>query len=215
MFVNFFSTRSGKSIIVGKYLYHFFLKVFHGFDFIQNLKIPLNAYPRFVEFGCGGSRKEGWLSVDYRLGADLSLDIRQRLPLPSNYFQKVFLEHVLEHFCHSELIQVLSNIYRIMTPDAELIISVPDLDYYVHEYLSGKVNNELLAHTPAVISKCPADLLNYIFYMDGEHKLMFNFDSLSYHLQFVGFRSVHMRDPIQGLDDPGRIKESLLVRCLK
>jgi hypothetical protein len=66
---------------------------------------------------------------------------------------------------------------------------------------------------PAIFSTYPADILNYVFYMSGEHKMMFDFDSIKFHLESSGFIDVMRRPFDPELDLPGRQLESLLLKC--
>src|SRR5437762_2757021 len=50
-----------------------------------------------LHLGCGGQIKVGWINVDVKRGADLTLDIRERLPFSDKSFNVIYSEHFLEH----------------------------------------------------------------------------------------------------------------------
>lgn len=196
-----------------KKIYHYFLKVYHVISPINKLFICRWLRYRYLELGCGGTKRDGWLSVDYRFGSDLTYDITKDLPFKDGQFEKIYIEHVLEHFNFKEVKLVLNNIFRVLMPNGSLIISVPDLQIFINEYNNKIRGSSLMTFKPAIFSSYPADILNYVFYMDGEHKMMFDFDSIKFHLECAGFIDVVRRPYDPGLDLPGRQLESLLLIC--
>lgn len=196
-----------------KKIYLFLLKIYHIISPINRLFDFRWSNYKNLELGCGGTRRDGWLSVDYRFGSDLTYDITKDLPFKDAQFENVYIEHVLEHFEFHEIKLVLKNIYRVLKPDGELLISVPDLQIFVNEYNNKVYNSSLLTFKPAIFSEYPADILNYIFYMNGEHKMMFDFESIKFHLQNSGFIDIERRPYDPDLDLPGRQFESLLLKC--
>lgn len=196
-----------------KKIYHFLLKVYHIISPINKFFISRWSYYKYLELGCGGTKRDGWLSVDYRFGSDLTYDITKDLPFKNGQFEKVYIEHVLEHFEFNEVKLVLRNIFRVLMPNGYLIISVPDLQIFINEYNNKIHGSSLMTFKPAIFSSYPADILNYVFYMGGEHKMMFDFDSIKFHLESAGFIDVMRRPYDPDLDLPGRQLESLLLIC--
>ena len=92
---------------------------------------------------------------------------------------------------------------------------VPNAKIYLEAYASGKVVPTLLAYKPAVISDLPIDIVNYIAYMDGHHRYMFDEMNLVRMLEVVGFKNVHLRDYDHELDMPARLHESIYVEGYK
>tara|TARA_B100001093_G_scaffold408930_1_gene397873 strand:- start:52 stop:711 length:660 start_codon:yes stop_codon:yes gene_type:complete len=198
-----------------KFVYHIVLHVYHAMSFYQYLFRSSRLKYSELEIGSGSSKKDKWLHIDYRFGSDIPFDIRKPLPVPLNHYRKVYAEHVLEHFSHKELNRVLRNVRSVLKPGGYFLISVPDLDKYVSCYLNKSFDQKLIQYKPAIASQEPADVLNYIFYMNGEHKHMFNIDSIKYHLKRAGFRNISKRNFDKNLDSHGRVNDSLLVTCQK
>ena len=138
--------------------------------------------------------------IDLGLIWHLTFDIRKPFSVPLNYYRKVYDEHVLEYFSHKELCKVLRNVRSVLRSGLHFFISVPDLDKYISLYLNKSFDNKLITYKSEVVSKEPADILNYIFYMNGEHKHMFNIDSIKYHLQKAGFKNMSKRNFDKNLD---------------
>lgn len=166
-----------------------------------------------IELGSGGKKRAGWLTMDLVPGADVIWDLRWRLPLDESSVDVIYCEHVLEHLSFREVKELFGDIRRVLKPGGKFLISVPDLDIYLEAYGAG--DTRLLTFAPAITSNQKADILNYIFYMNGEHRFMYNFDSLAFHLRANGFTDVRKRTFDPTLDDAGRLQESLYVSCSK
>ena len=72
-----------------------------------------------------------------------------------------------------------------------------------------------LAYEPAVVSDLPIDFVNYIAYMDGHHRHMFDEKNLVKVLESACFKNVHLRDFDPDLDMPERAYESIYVEGFK
>jgi len=171
--------------------------------------------PLCLEIGSGPKKRQGWLTLDMCSGADVYWDLRYPLPLPEKAFKTVYCSHVLEHFSYPQLVRLLGEIHRVMQPGGSFLIAVPDASLYIDAYL-GKIDPKtLLLYEPAVISYSPMDYLNYIFYMDGHHKMMFDVKNLKLHCEAAGFVSCSLREFDATLDVPERQYESLYMVCKK
>jgi predicted SAM-dependent methyltransferase len=122
---------------------------------------------------------------------------------------------VLEHFSFHELKFLLSEVNRVLISGGEFLITVPDASIYIDAYLGNRSGAKLMKYSPAVSSEKPMDILNYIFYMDGHHKFMFDKENLALHCERVGFESCVARPFEEGLDLPERDYESLYMSCRK
>ena len=168
-----------------------------------------------LEIGSGPKQREGWVTLDMCSGTDVYWDLRFELPFKESSFDRIYCSHVLEHFSYKELIFLLRNIFNVLKPGGQFLICVPDASLYVDAYL-GKLDPEsLMQYKPAISSSKSMDILNYIFYMDGHHKFMFDAESLSYHCQAAGFSSCEPRIFDSTLDMAVRDYESLYMLCLK
>lgn len=175
----------------------------------------LKESPLYLEIGSGPKKRQGWLTLDMCSGADVFWDLRHSLPFPENTFKAVYCSHVLEHFSYPQLVKLLREIYRVMQPGGRFLIAVPDASLYIDAYL-GKIDPKtLLMYEPAVISQSPMDYLNYIFYMDGHHKMMFDVKNLALHSEAAGFVECSLREFDGALDVPERQYESLYMVCKK
>jgi len=179
------------------------------------LKLRKSQQCKQLEIGSGGCARDGWLTLDMCKGADIFWDLRLKLPFKNSSFNKVYCSHVLEHFSYHELNSLLKEIYRVLEPGGIFLITVPDAAIYVNAYL-GKVSaDSLLKYKPAVVSDKKMDILNYMFYMDGHHKFMFDKENLAFHCESAGFVECKLRDFDVSLDSIERDYESLYMVCSK
>lgn len=170
---------------------------------------------RQLELGSGPTRRPGWITVDQCAGADLYWDLRRGLPFADSSFDRVYCSHLLEHFDFAPLRRLLREVLRVLRPGAEFLIAVPDAALYVDAYLGKIAAADLLRYQPAVVSGQRMDILNYMFYMDGHHRFMFDRDSLAHHCTEAGFQDCAVRAFDPQLDASARDYESLYMICTK
>lgn len=194
---------------------------------IQKMKI---SPPVRIEFGASG-RREGWITIGFDKSTDIVFDIRDKIPFADNCVDEIYTSHLLEHLTYNEIILFLKNCKRILKVGAAIKICVPDtsvywamandnslFEKYIDEPLRKRAGNfgELIERAnPFFKFHSPLSILNYIAYMDGQHKYMFDRDEIVSILDTVGFSFVSERDFDPGLDLEIRRWESLYVTAIK
>ena len=174
-----------------------------------------NSDVRQLEIGSGPNKREGWVTLDMLKGADVIWDLSYKLPFKDNTFDRIYCSHVLEHFPYHEMVRLLRDMNRVLQAGGRLIITVPDASIYVDAYNDNRFAIELLQYKPAVSSTLKMDVLNYIFYMDGHHKFMFDAENLAFHCDGAGFVRSSIRSFDPSLDLAARDYESLYMECYK
>jgi len=183
---------------------------------LSRLKLWLRpTAERQLELGSGPVRKEGWITLDMCRGEDVYWDLRRRLPFGEDAFDRVYCSHVLEHFAYHDLRNLLREVRRVLRPGGQFLIAVPDTALYVKAYLEHREASNLLRYLPAKHSDRPMDILNYIFYMDGQHRFMFDEDNLAHHCREAGFGSCVSRDFDPAVDLLDRRDQSIYMACTK
>lgn len=128
---------------------------------------PISPFPHHIKsavrlhLGCGIQRLPGYINIDCMKtpATDLVCDIR-KLPYEDNSVDTVESYHVFEHIpvClhanvdsvygekYESLIATLSEWRRVLKPDGNLVIEMPDLEGIIKEYLEadGARKDELL-----------------------------------------------------------------------
>jgi len=78
--------------------------------------------PILLQLGCGTNRLPSpWVNYDY------DMDITKPLPFPDNSVRIVFIEHCLEHVSGPDGFRFMKEAYRILEPQGEFRICVPEL----------------------------------------------------------------------------------------
>lgn len=180
------------------------------------LKIKAGRFKNIqLEIGSGPNKRAGWITLDMCKGVDVYWDLRNKTPFKDESFDRIYCSHVLEHFSYQDLRVVLREMHRILRPNGEFLISVPDASIYVDAYLGRRDASTLMQYKPAIPSLMSMDVLNYIFYMDGHHKFMFDSENLVFHCKAAGFIGCVERPFDQTLDLVVRDYESLYMSCRK
>lgn len=117
-----------------------------------------------LNLGCGSVVIDGWVNVDYALGArltkipffralnkkiklfDLDWDDRiyihnltTKFPWKDDSAHIVYSSHTLEHLSREEGLKFLKECHRVLRKGGIIRIVVPDLKHFVEEYSKGKV----------------------------------------------------------------------------
>ena len=92
-----------------------------------------------LNWGCGGHTLPGWINSDNKEGAhiDLSCDIRDGLPLAEGSMDYVVSIHALPEVPYDQLLPVLGELRRVLTPGGVLRLALPDLLKGVRAYERG------------------------------------------------------------------------------
>jgi predicted SAM-dependent methyltransferase len=121
----------------------------------------------------------------------------------------------LEHFDYPELMQLLAECHRVLKPHGIFSVCVPDASIYINGYLSAEEFTPQSVYEPAFCINTKIDLVNYIAYMGGHHKYMFDRDNLLAILRKVGFQRVRARQFDSALDKVERDWESIYAEAEK
>lgn len=92
--------------------------------------------------GCGTHYAEGWVNTDVWENDETKPDIRvtpgEPYPFPDNYFDAVFMGHVIEHIEWPSLPAFIFEMSRIAKPDAPMLLVGPDVYRTLHLWREGK-----------------------------------------------------------------------------
>ena len=166
-----------------KYILKTIKRVIYTYCFSQNI----NKYPLKLHLGCGPVRLEGFCNVDIvpTPATDILDDVLTLKRFPDNYAEEIYACHVLEHFSHSEIPEILNRWYAVLKPGACLRISVPDIDRIVKIYTSNWEHFQTPGNSPWIGLLYGGQGSPYDF-----HKTGFNFCWLKYLMTNAGFKSI-------------------------
>ncbi len=171
------------------------------------IKATSSTY-RKLHLGCGSVHIDGYCNVDITDSpvVDIIDDVAKLNKFGNNFAEQIYACHVLEHFSHAEVQQVLQRWFDVLQPGGEVRISVPDLDKIVKIYLDNWEHFQTPGNTPWIGLIYGGQIDRYDF-----HKTGFNLCWMSNLLNSVGFVDVeeyeHMPHFIPGLRDASLVKE--------
>ena len=169
---------------------------------------------RHLELGAGlSARKKGFVTCDLSFKSDFPCDLRAGLPFRDECMDLIYSEHVLEHFTYREIIDLLHECYRVLAPGGMINIVVPDAEIYIRAYNDdqGFDRKKFCVYDFGLPFEKRIDYLNYIFYMDGHHRHMFDRESIKFILEDQGFCDVTLREFEPDFDLNCRHHESIYV----
>jgi predicted SAM-dependent methyltransferase len=146
-----------------------------------------------LNIGCGPNRKQGWINIDLSPEAELSLDMRERIPFDDGSAAIIYSEHFFEHLDYpNDAKHFLRECFRVLEPDGIFRVGVPDtllplLDYAGvgdGRWLQACKNKEFWRPEWC---KTTMDHINYHFRQDTEHRYAYDFETLENVLKEVGF----------------------------
>ena len=95
---------------------------------------------RRLNWGCGSTRRPGWVHSDIRdePGIKKVADIREGLPIASNRFDYAVSVHALQELSYRELVPALQELRRVLKPGGALRLVLPDLLKGVDAFRAGE-----------------------------------------------------------------------------
>jgi predicted SAM-dependent methyltransferase len=171
-----------------------------------------------INVGAGDIKGQGgWITIDIAKNCDIFWDLRKGLPFPDESVNKVYSSHFFEHLSFKETQGFLLECKRVLVSGGKFSICVPNTKLFLDAYMSGNSLDpiEFLSYKPAYNQTTKIDYLNYIAYMDGEHKYMFDEENLLYILESKGFKNVHLRQFDPSIDQLARDSISIYAEAEK
>ncbi len=171
-----------------------------------------------LEIGAGRKKgTNGWITIDMNTECDMYWNLLNPLPFPENTADVIYSSHVMEHFYYDELIALLNNCYKTLKPNGIFSACVPDASIYINAYVNSQELDpqKYCRYSPAFNYFSKIDLINYIAYMDGHHKYMFDSENLVKMLEKVGFSNVQLRQFDSKIDKLERDYQSIYVKAIK
>jgi predicted SAM-dependent methyltransferase len=160
-----------------------------------------------LHLGCGQNIIDGWLNTDYypRHADIMHLDATQAFPLPSDSFDYIFSEHMIEHITYWGGLSMLKESARVLKPGGKIRISTPDLKFLIELYAEPKtqLQNDYIAWATESFTKT-ADKLDTIvinnFVRDWGHQFIYDSKTLTRSLEMAGFAEIECFDINQSND---------------
>jgi len=165
----------------------------HIYNNKRKLPFLLGSYKK-LHFGSGVDIKKGFINIDLNGGADIFLDVRNKLNIQDNIIEYIYSSHFVEHLEHEELVFHLKECHRILKPGMTLRLGVPDFEMVFRNYIN-RDQGFLLQRTENLSKKldlpiesiCYMDVINKTVYEFGQHKICIDYEKIFKLLEFSGF----------------------------
>ncbi len=158
---------------------------------------PLFAARSPLKIDLGGGYRagtNGWITIDVSRECDLYWDLRFGIPFADGTVDKVYSSHLFEHLSYQDGLALLTDAVRVLKPGGSFSIVVPNARLYVEHYLGTReLPEDYFGWKPAWNGTTRIDALNYVAYMAGEHKHLFDQDNLLHMLRASGLERVSDR----------------------
>jgi predicted SAM-dependent methyltransferase len=167
----------------------------------------------FLEIGAGQKKGTGnWITLDINTDCDLFWDLRRGIPFPDNSVHMIYSSHLFEHLSFKKTALLLKECRRVLVTGGVFSVCVPNARLYLEAYINKDKDfwaSQPSHWEPAYNNTTLIDYVNYVAYMDGEHKYMFDEENLLYILTMNGFKDAKLREFDKLIDIPERDFESI------
>jgi predicted SAM-dependent methyltransferase len=151
-----------------------------------------------LDLGCGEVARDGFIGVDLHPRATVPWNLTWGLPFGDDTVAEIRSDHCFEHLNMADLSFLLRECHRVMVKAAVLDFTVPHLDPYITAYLKKdwdfftKYITDLPNGQTELYGTC-FDRLAWLLLRDGEHKTVFDKDSIVHKVRLAGFCDVQTR----------------------
>jgi predicted SAM-dependent methyltransferase len=169
-----------------------------------------------LNLGCGSQVPDGWINVDYALGARFAKipffralnkklrlfetdwndkiyihNLNKRFPWADSTMDVVYSSHTLEHFSREDGRRFLAECHRVLRKNGIVRIVVPDLRYEVDEYIAGRTKADDFVEKLNVLYSTSNNVLKRRLYpfIQFQHKCMYDAPMLLAILSETGFEA--------------------------
>ncbi|MDF5716697.1 MAG: methyltransferase domain-containing protein [Rhizonema sp. NSF051] len=168
-----------------------------------------------LNLGCGSHIPDGWVNVDYALGAWVAKlpvfstvnkkfriinfdwsdkiymhDLRKKFPWEDNSVDVVYSSHTLEHLSKTEGRYFLTECHRVLKPNGIIRIVVPNLTAIVNKYMQGEIPADQVLDELYVSYESPHDSglkRKLAPFIRFPHKCMYDTPTLLRIMSEIGF----------------------------
>ena len=153
-------------------------------------KLAAARSPRRLCLGSGLAPIDGWINIDFEPPADVLLDVRFGIPVPSGSIDAIYSEHLIEHVPLETAIRMFSEWRRVLSPRGVVRIATPDLEEIVRDYRTNwRLRHEWVNWPEFAGVDTPVRMINAAMH-DWGHRYLYDYKELRGRLEDAGFSNV-------------------------
>ncbi len=160
-----------------------------------------------LDLGCGSQARPGTIGIDLSWHTDIPWDIRWGIPFPDESIESIVSDHFFEHLELTVVMSVLRECKRVLRPGRPLVLTVPHIDPYLDAYLRRDIDflTQHITDIPSgqedIYTTC-FDRIAWLLLRSGEHRSLFDRESILAKVRQAGFNDVSSReyDPSQDIN---------------
>lgn len=181
---------------------------------------------RKLQLGCGPNILDGWLNTTLqpiKAGA-IHLNASKSFPIRDAGFDYVFSEHMIEHLTFAQGQVMLRECFRVLKSGGKIRLATPDLAKIIALYTDSDAPEpqaythwlmDTFMQNQATDNYNPSFAVNKMFYGWDKHIFIYDFQTLCYALEQVGFTQITQYQPsesddthLQGMEHHGQVLKS-------
>ncbi len=186
-----------------------------------------------LNLGCGSQVVDGWINVDYAIGARFAKiplfrelnrklrfldtdwsekiylhDVSRRLPFEDSSVDVIYTSHTLEHFSKEDGLRLLSECHRVLRNNGKIRIIVPDLRRFVDEYVEGRMQADDFVEKLGVLYGNSKNIVKKRLapLIEFPHRCMYDNPRLLSILREIGFDAANRAPFDSDIDDIRRVE---------
>jgi predicted SAM-dependent methyltransferase len=168
-----------------------------------------------LNLGCGNNPLPGWFNADLNVEQGVfRLDATKPFPFPSNSFEEIFTEHMIEHISYTDALAMLKECYRVLRPGGKLRVTTPDLKFLIalYEPTTELQRRYIKWATDLFVPWAPRPNSAFIinnFVRDWGHTFIFDEPTLREAFERAGFENIKSC-PLGPLENKSRMPDGFL-----
>lgn len=178
-----------------------------------------------LQIGSGSHPLPGWLNSEYLPDSrqQYHLDATRPFDIPSETFDLVFSEHMIEHIPFPAALNMLRECHRVLRPGGRIRVSTPPLEFVIDLVLRGNTEHRryIAWHMETWLSEVPHSsgaVVANDFVRNWGHLFIYDAPTLKWALESAGFVEVDKKplnesdEPLlRGLENANRMPDGLLA----
>ncbi|MEH2557274.1 putative SAM-dependent methyltransferase [Bradyrhizobium algeriense] len=151
-----------------------------------------------LQIGSGSHKRDGWLNSDLPgSGAEIGIDITERLPFQDSSLHSIYGCEVIEHIPKHAVLPFFKEAFRVLRPRGVFRLTTPDLEEICRIILG--ISNECTIEQISTIwledKRLTRDIWANAMFRSWGHQYVWDFESLREIALSAGFSALERKPP--------------------